>query len=511
MFFLKKTSKILSLIFAMLMVITAITPAFAGEAKAYTITNPYANINWDEVNTYKTALHVHTNASDGDPTLKQSLERHVECGFDIVANTDHGTVNYSWEYENPNKLIYGALSLVGKSEGDLEYLGKEGTFANGMTYTLTTESNGDDYLTVSNGSRLMRVPYGIEQNAVSANAHVNSWFVDYHNNFLTTYADAIKNASNKGGVCVINHPGEYSKARYEIYDEDAYDTSDFAYWYLVNKWSSLLAKYDRCIGVDVNSKGDGRTRFDRKLWDTLLERFTAKGKNIYAICSSDAHQLDKIDTGFTYVLMTEQTTEAMKSALLNGEIIGGSHCNGNPVELAEIAASLKEYYGETELYTTIQNTVDSMTQRVEEIENGTRDADDDIGITYSVLDNEGFYKSENQAMVSNVSVDEAKGTITVNAENALLVRWISDGKMFATTKGGESTINLDEYKDKIGSYVRAEVFGEGGFLYLEPFMLNAPAKVSTKDVVDPGFFDFGILDCLLAIFSNWGDILGRVF
>lgn len=507
----RKSAKVLSVLLAVLMMFTLVSPAFAQEAESYTITNPYADINWDEINQYKSALHTHTNASDGDPTLKQSIERHVETGFDIVASTDHGTVNYSWETENPNKLIYGALSLVGKSEGDLEYLGKEGTFANGMTYTLKTESNGDDYLNVSNGSRLMRVPYGIEQNAVSANAHVNSFFVDYHNNFLTTYADAINNVCKKGGVCVINHPGEYSKARYEIHNEDAYDTDDFAYWYLVNKWSSLLAKNENCLGVDMNSKGDSRTRFDRRLWDILLERFTAHGRNIYGICSSDAHQLDKIDTGFTYILMNDLSSSAMKSALLNGEFIGGSHCNANPVELKEIAEAIEEFYGETEFGTAVKECSEAMFKRVDDIESGALDADEDISITFNVLDKEGYCASETEPMVKSVSVDENAGTITVKSENALIIRWIANGKLITTTKGNESTLSLAEFKDSIGTYVRAEVVGEGGFLYLEPFMLHAPEKVNAKDVVDKGFFDFGILDCLLAIFSNWGDILGRMF
>ena len=68
--------------------------ASAAEADgSYEITNPYADINWDAVTAYKTALHSHTNASDGDDNLRASVERHVEAGFDIVATTDHGTVN----------------------------------------------------------------------------------------------------------------------------------------------------------------------------------------------------------------------------------------------------------------------------------------------------------------------------------------------------------------------------------------------------------------------------------
>ena len=185
----------------------------------HVITSPYAGVNWDTVHAYKTALHTHTTASDGDPTLKQSVQRHVETGFDVVATTDHGTVNYTWAEPCPNDLIHGVLTALGRNgqEGKLEYLGSEGTFENGVSYTYATAENGDDYLTTDGGRTVMRMPYGIENNAVSVNAHVNSWFADYCDNTVTTYEDAVKGVEKAGGVCVINHPGEYTKARYELH------------------------------------------------------------------------------------------------------------------------------------------------------------------------------------------------------------------------------------------------------------------------------------------------------
>ncbi|MBR3439430.1 MAG: hypothetical protein IKH13_08020, partial [Clostridia bacterium] len=97
----KKSLKALSLLLCALFIFSAVLPAVNGayvkEAGGkYTIINPYENVDWNAVKGYKTALHTHTNASDGDPTLKESIQRHVETGFDIVATTDHGTVNYSW-------------------------------------------------------------------------------------------------------------------------------------------------------------------------------------------------------------------------------------------------------------------------------------------------------------------------------------------------------------------------------------------------------------------------------
>lgn len=478
---------------------------------AYEITNPYENINWETVNTYKTALHTHTNASDGDDSLKASVERHVEAGFDIVSTTDHGTVNYSWADPNPNKLIHGVMSLVGKSEGELLYLGKEGTFDNGTAYTYGTADNGDDYLTLDSGKKILRVPFGIENNAVSVNAHVNSWFADYVDNTITTYEDAVKGVHNLGGVSVINHPGEYTKARYELRSEDAYNEKNATYNYYINKFASLIDRYDTCIGIDMNSKGDNRTRFDRILWDNLLIRFSANGENVYAIASSDAHQLSVIDTGYTLALMEEQTSTALKNALLNGEFFAASHCLGNYDELVDIAAALKDFYGETELYNKVNSTALSMAAKIEGIENGEYDADESIGITYSTLDDNGYNPCESDPRITSIEVNEQTDEITVNTTDALIVRFISNGELLCTKKAGDATIDLNDYEDVLGNYVRAEVFGEGGIVYTQAFLLNADSLSGSSSPVEGKYFDLGVLDFLFAEFNNWYAIILRFF
>lgn len=529
-----KTKKIVSLLMAMLLALSCLSvSASAFVVNNYKITNPYENIDWKTVKQYKTALHTHTNQSDGDPTVYASLERHAEAGFDMVATTDHGTTSYTWEDTSENKLIYGALSLVGKSEGDLVALGKEGKFNFQIPGTWTAENkkgtlkdvsykvetvSGDEYVTFErNGApaKMMRIPYGIENNAVSANAHVNSWFVDYRDNSLTTYESCFRGLAKAGdkALCVINHPGEYSKARYEIHSEDAYNTKNFSYWYLVNKFAKLIDKYDFCIGVDVNSKGDGRTRFDRILWDVLLERFSAKGENVYAICSSDAHQLNKIDTGFVYALAGEQTSEALRNAMKNGELIAASHCNGNPDELKDIANGVKKFYGETEFYTSLTAMTAKMDEMVQKIENGDEDPDEDISYTYDFClndANDSRYFGV-QPMITGITAEY--DTITISSENALIVRWISNGKQIACTKASAtgSELFLDDYSADLGDYVRAEVIGEGGILYTQAFLLNADAKDKDTRVVDKGYFNFGFIDCLFAIVNNWIEILGRVF
>lgn len=505
----KNAKRTLAVILAAVMCFTMAAAAAAGtENGSYTISNPYENVEWNTVRQYKTALHSHTNASDGDCTLKESIQRHIETGFDIVATTDHGTVNYTWETANENKFIHDTLALIGRTEGELEYLGANGTFSNGVTYSYAKAENGDDYLTLSNGKQLLRLPYGIENNAVSANAHVNSWFTDYHDNSLTTYEDAISSVDKLGGICVINHPGEYTKARYEISAADAYNEDNAAYRYYINKYAYLLDKYDGCLGIDMNSKGDNRTRFDRILWDKLLTRFANKGENVYAIASSDAHQLEVIDTGFTMLLMNGLTSEEARKSLENGEFFAASHCIGNPEELREIAAALKEFFGETETYAKVKAAADELDARADGIRSGKLSADDNLSVTYSVLEN-GYTTVDTFPQINSIEVDETNDTVTVNTSNALIVRWISDGKLIATEKADAATLDLNEYADELGNYVRAEVFGEGGILYTQAFLLDAEENAAANGGKTEKFLDFGFIDCLFAIFKNWIDILGR--
>ena len=338
--------KIISVLLALCLCCGGLSFALAAAPDAFTILNPYEGVDWQSVRQYKTALHTHTNASDGGFTLPQSIGRHIETGFDIVAVTDHGTIDRSWISGSGTSVIKTGLDLLGRSEGDITYLGASGTFENGVNYTCRALANTDEFVTTDTGRTVLKIPYGIENNAISANAHVNSWFAPYVDNSLTTYEDAVKGVAKAGGVCVINHPGEYTKARYEIRTENAYDENNYAYAYYINKFAGLIDEYDALIGIDINSKGDNRTRFDRKLWDILLTRFAANGKNVFAICSSDAHQLDKIDTGFSVLLMPAYTSAAARAALQAGHFFGASHCLGNYDELVSIADALREICGE---------------------------------------------------------------------------------------------------------------------------------------------------------------------
>lgn len=479
---------------------------------AYTITNPYKDVNWEDANQYKTDLHSHTTASDGDDTLKESVERHLLHDFEILATTDHGTNNKGWADVNYSKFVYGFLHLFDKENAELEYLGQSGTFAGGLQYEVYTDpASGDEYVRTSDGREMMRIPFGIENNAVSINAHVNSWFAYYQNNTINCYEDAIKGVDKAGGLSVINHPGEYTKAKEDLTSEEAYNYDNWAYRYYINKFYGLLEKYPSCIGIDINSKGDSRTRYDRELWDILLERRTAQGKNVFAIATSDAHRLGIVNSGYTRLLMEEKTSAAARHSLENGEFFACSYYNGNYIELMNIQNGIKEFYGETDLYNTIKTVTDKMEKRVADVNSGAEDADSSLSYTLELVDGQGYLpEGVNETYITSVSVDDAEDTITVNTDNALIVRWIANGKQIAVSNAadGSCTIDLDDYSDEIGTYVRAEAFGEGGTVYTQAFVLSYDGAPEAQKYP---YINIPVIDALFAELRTFGTVLKRVF
>ncbi|MBR6551716.1 MAG: PHP domain-containing protein, partial [Clostridia bacterium] len=420
----KKAKKIIALILTVCMLMVSYsTLAFAGESDTgidYTIINPYEDVNWLTYKQYRADLHNHTTASDGTDTLKDMLEQQYEYGFDAVAVTDHGVVDYGWTRQSVIPAMEVFIDLFKGRTGDIVPLdSKGGEAANGNTYTIETRKGGSYYSQqTSSGIELhdmLRVPCGIENNPSSLNnAHVNSWFVDYGHGLLggtSDYETPIKNVHEMGGLSVINHPGEYTNARDEDSTADAYDESDTMYSYYIDKFASLLTKYDSCIGIDVNSKGDSRTRYDRKLWDILLQRVTPTGRNVLAIATSDAHTTNAVFTGYTEMVMPSLTTANFRECLENGSFFACSKNLGNPDEIAEIANYLVE---------SIDPTAVKLGEQLKAMQA------EDATAKYEAP------KDVEAPTVTAVVVEQNTDTITLVTTGAKNIRWIANGKTIAT-------------------------------------------------------------------------------
>ena len=96
----KSLSILLSIIMALSLLAYIPCTAFAAAEDAigkydFKITNPYETVNWDTWKAYKGATHVHTVRSDGNVELNDMIEEYYSKGYQALAMTDHGTVNYS--------------------------------------------------------------------------------------------------------------------------------------------------------------------------------------------------------------------------------------------------------------------------------------------------------------------------------------------------------------------------------------------------------------------------------
>ncbi len=482
--------KVLAVFMAATMLLTLAPVSFAAgtetdavrDERDYKIQNPYGNINFATINQYKADLHSHTVFSDGHDTLPESVERHYELGFDIHAISDHSTVSYGFTTQKHSQAM-AVISYV-KNDFKLEtdVLSENGTAANGNAYKVYNKKGDEFYsqtlkTTGAAGQEMLRVPYANEQNGTSFNnAHVNTWFVDYgHSVFggTSNYISPISNVDELGGLSVINHPGEYTNARDEGSKDAAYDISDFSYNYKINKFANILNTYKSCIGIDINSKGDYRTRYDRKLWDILLQKILPIGeRNVYAIATTDAHNLGIVDSGYTMMLMPELSSTALKLSLANGEFFAASKYLGCPEEIAAFRESLTKI-GTAEALALIAK-IDAST---------SEDGDGKFVATEEKT-------SAPAPKITNIVVDDDADTITLTTENTSVTHWIADGKVIAVG----NTIDLDDYDDEIGKYVRAESLGEGGIIYTQAFVLDYEgAPTSEKE----NFFDWGTIASII--------------
>ena len=466
--------KFLAVIMAAAMLLTVAPLSFAnGNDVDYTINSPYADVDFTSVNQYKADLHCHTTFSDGGNSLPEMVERHYELGFDIIAISDHGTVSYGYTTQTHNEPMM-LFSYVDNGEFIDDVLSENGVAANGNSYSVFNKGTDEYYSQVlasgEKGQELMRVPYANEQNPTSFNnAHVNSWFVDYGHGVVggtSNYLSPISKIDQLGGVSVINHPGEYTNARDEETTADAYNVENTTYKYKIDKFASLLNTYKSCIGIDINSKGDSRTRFDRKLWDILLGMILPLGeRSVFAIATTDAHNLDIADSGYTLMLMPELTSDALRKSLTNGEFFAASKYLGNYDEQVKYKDSLDKI-GTPEAI-ALSNEL-----------NTAINSNDKFNATN--------YPDATSPAITDIVVDDAEDTISITTENTVVTHWIADGKVIHVG----NTIDLDDYSDEIGKYVRAESLGMGGIIYTQAFVLDYDGAPKAEK---ENFFDWGTI------------------
>ncbi len=412
----------------------------------YTITSPYDNVDWDTINQYKASLHSHTDASDGDQSIEESVKSHYDLGYQILAITDHAVLGKQWN-EVPDMVpLYRLFKFERTGMRDPVVLTDE---EREQIIAGTYESAARDALSEQLGYDLggmMEVTGGCEANgAIPINdCHINTFNCEAARAKMGIYGDyktIVEDCEEEGGYSFLDHTGEYVGR----WVEDEWRAHEP---YYANKFANIFLKYESCVAFDVNS-----TRYDSVIWDEILQLTIPKGRNVPGIAFSDSHRAgDDNDWAFTMMLMPELTMEAYEACMRSGAWFS--------------VGRVDTYY-----------------------------LGDDFNGTGNL-----------PPAVSKITVDEETNTISIEGSEFDNVQWISNGQIIAQGKDMTS-IDLNEYEDVLGCYVRFQLTGPGGILYSQPFVTMADGVEYTSTVYRP--FDTSMMFRALA--NVFDAVIGHTF
>ena len=438
----QKMKRIVSLLLCLLIVSVSLVPAASAQTqtesqtKKFIITNPYEQVDWDSWGTYKAQLHCHTNASDGYLTIHEFVQKHYDLDYDIVALTDHGTINRGWNNEPQLVPLLRFVKRERTQMADIIPLTEE-EYSSYLNGTAASDSR-----THQNG--MLDVPLGIELNMATpvADCHLTGYFAEYGQGLAGVYGDyetPSKGVRKKGGISMLSHVGEFVYTDKDSADHvgqpvDEYYSNKFARIFLDNAGSS--------VGMGINSATDAHTRCDRILYDSILQRTIPNGVVPWGFTFSDSHNERSLNDAYTMMLMENFTIEDFRSSMENGLCFGVSHYS-NGVELN----GMKEMPNLTE----------------EEIEENK------------------LYLSNDTPMVTRVTVDAQNETISIEGENFNEITWVSNGNVIKrdsniTTGSAELYLHDPDLLSDPSLYVRFYITGENGICYSQPFVLNVEGE-----------------------------------
>lgn len=434
--------RIISLLLCLAIASVSLVPAASAQTqtesqtKKFIITNPYEQVDWDSWGTYKAQLHCHTNASDGYLTIHEFVQKHYDLDYDIVALTDHGTINRGWNNEPQLVPILRFIKRERTQMADIIPLTEE-EYSSYLNGTAASDSR-----THQNG--MLDVPLGIELNMATpvADCHLTGYFAEYGQGLAGVYGDyetPSKGVRKKGGISMLSHVGEFVYPDKDSADHvgqpvDEYYSNKFARIFLDNAGSS--------VGMGINSATDAHTRCDRILYDSILQRTIPNGVVPWSFTFSDSHNERSLNDAYTMMLMENFTMEDFRSSMENGLCFGVSHYS-NGVEL----------------------------NGMEEMPNLTED---------EVMENK-LYLSNDTPMVTRVTVDAQSETISIEGEHFNEITWVSNGNVIKresniTTGSAALYLHDPDLLSDPSLYVRFYITGENGICYSQPFVLNVEGE-----------------------------------
>ncbi len=451
--------------------------------KNYIIDNPYEGIDWDSWGNYKTQLHCHTTASDGFLTIDQFCKMHYANDFDIVALTDHGTLNLGWNKVPETVPLMRLIKKERTQMADIIPIPEDEyqAYLNGTNPNTVFVTSSGYKLERTHTNGMIDIPLGNELNMATpvADCHLTGYYAEYGQGLAGVFGDyetPSKGVKEAGGISFLSHVGEYvytdkDSEKYVGQKVDDYYATKFAKLFIDNQGSSL--------GMGINSATDAHTRCDRILYDQILQKTIPNGVVPWCNTFADSHNETSINDAYTMSWMPELTTDAFRTCLENGQFFSISHFS-NGVELDGIPEI--PGFVEQEVYDTER------------------------------------YWLDNTPNVTKLTVDQDKDTITVEGVNFNRIVWVSDGNVIKREENITSgTATLDLHNDEFlngnepNLFVRFYITGENGICYSQPMVLHVEGEdfepVEVKKVYDLPWFLRGLVTVIDFVFFRLNPII----
>jgi hypothetical protein len=439
----KKTRAMLVAV-ALLLLITQASSAPPEPPRKYVVINPYRSVDWQSFGQYKAGLHNHSTFSDGFNTRKAMLVEAYRKGFDVFVMTDHDWVTPSWEVEGagsyPNRSHFKLIPSVEEKQ-EIESGAYSGEFVKGNlkpdyeeVWGTLDELNLKNYRRQSNG--MIGLTHGIEHTSRVFFDHISSYGAYYNNTTvqgseIQRIKRIVSDVQAHGGVSMINHPGR-SLYRGDILDLEAeLDTSLIAK--NVPKYVNIFNEYESCLGLEIIGRLDWETRSTRALWDGILTQTMPQGRAVWGFSSDDAHELVEIGYSYNIMLMPELTEEAVLDSMKTGAFYA----------VARVARD---------------EGVNAHFRNADRVMSGA-------GTPSTV-----YMLDDPIPRIFDITVQDNK--IEISGFNYDTVEWIADGEIIAASPrsaDGRAVLELNAYRSRINSYVRAQLKSDTGIVFTQPF------------------------------------------
>lgn len=272
-------------------------------------------------------------------------------------------------------------------------------------------------------------------NEQSAANHINTFFADYNNKPGDTLEEIIARTEELGGISHLNHPGPYTGGSSDIVKGEALSKDPAIY----RKYVDLFNKYKSLVGMEIVNEKDVDSLSDRILWDSILSETMAVRNPVWGFSNDDSHYIEA--TGFSYnmMLMPINNVDNLRNAMEKGT-----------------------FY-----------SVGKIAKR-------------ELGPDF---------KAEGPTpVISNIVVNQEENSITISGSHYNTIQWIANGKVIATG----NTIDLNDFEDKVDSYVRAQLIGNGGISFTQPFGINKYTIDNLENTIKEMHFSNVIKNRLLA-------------